>query len=262
MEGNKLSIPIAIVIAGALIAGALFYTNRNGTTAPANNQEQTLVEEQIDIEPVTAQDHILGNPNADFVIVEYSDTECPFCKSFHETLHTLMDAYGRDGTLAWVYRHFPIEQLHRKAPREAQATECAAELGGNNGFWTYIDRVFETTTSNDGLPDEALFTIAEDTGLNAAAFGDCLESGRHAAKVDAQVAEAQAAGGAGTPFSVLVARDEINQETREFIASISSQLPPRTIVLSTDERRVALNGALPLALMQALMSTLTGETAD
>ena len=93
------------------------------------------------IRGVQDDDHIIGDKNAKVVIVEYSDTECPFCKVFHETLHQVVSEYdGKD--VAWVFRHWPIPQLHPKAPKEAEALECAAELGGNDMFWKYTHKLF------------------------------------------------------------------------------------------------------------------------
>ena len=80
---NNLSTPIAIVIAGALIAGALYLgtSQSGGTNSP---QPQVGTEQPAGslekVAAVTSEDHIRGNPNADVVIVEYSDFECPFCK--------------------------------------------------------------------------------------------------------------------------------------------------------------------------------------
>ncbi|MFZ2149790.1 MAG: thioredoxin domain-containing protein [Minisyncoccia bacterium] len=94
------------------------------------------------IRPVSAEDHVVGDLNtAKLVVVEYSDLECPFCKSFHATMHQVVEK--SNGDVAWVYRHYPIPQLHPKALRAAEATECAWEQGGNKAFWKYADKVFE-----------------------------------------------------------------------------------------------------------------------
>ena len=124
-EKNNLMIPGAIVIAGIIIAGAVFASSGGGGgNAPvANNGNQPPAEVEINIKPVSASDHILGNPNADIVIVEFSDLECPFCKNFHITMQQIMEDFGKDGRVAWVYRHFPLTQLHPKAQVEAEATE-------------------------------------------------------------------------------------------------------------------------------------------
>lgn len=203
MQQNSLAIPMAIVIAGALVAGALVYINTD-TSQPSPVQGS----EEITVAPIDAEDHILGNPNADITFIVYSDLECPYCKQFHQTMHQVVDAYGRDGTVAWVYRHFPIAQLHSKAMKEAEATECANELGGNEKFWEYTDRVFELTPSNNGLDVSLLPEIAEDIGLNRAAFESCLESGRYGKFVQNEYIAAVHAGGRGTPYTIVLTDGE------------------------------------------------------
>lgn len=205
MTIEKLSVPIAIVIAGGLIAGALYYSNTK--TAKQVAQVPTVPEQTFDMEPVSADDHIIGNPNADLVIVEYSDTECPYCKVFHQTMLRVMKEYGESGKVAWVYRHFPIDSLHEKARKEAEATECAAELGGEEKFWAYTNTLYATTNSNDSLDPAELPKIAKVVGLDVKAFNTCLSSGKYAEKVEAHYQDAVRAGGRGTPNSIIVSKD-------------------------------------------------------
>ena len=203
---EKLSVPIAIVISGALIAGALYYSNSNvpkevaGGNVPTENTN-------VEMRTITSSDHILGNPNADLIIVEYSDTECPYCKVFHNTLKRVMNEYGKDGKVAWVYRHFPIDQLHSKARKEAEATECAFEQGGNEKFWEYINTLYDTTNSNNSLDASELPKIAKSVGLDVDAFNTCLSSGKYADKVEADYQDAIKAGGRGTPNSIIISKD-------------------------------------------------------
>ncbi|OGG45744.1 hypothetical protein A2673_02540 [Candidatus Kaiserbacteria bacterium RIFCSPHIGHO2_01_FULL_50_13] len=213
---RTLSVPFAIVIAGALIAASIYFVNRDRpyASAPLDN-EPAVLEKIRGVEP---SDHVLGNPRADVIIVEFSDAECPFCKQFHGTMHRIIDAYGLDGKVAWVYRHFPIPQLHPKAQKEAEALECAAELGGEATFWKYTDMLYELTPSNNGLDIGAynqegaasgtnagqLTEIATSVGLDAKAFEACLASGRHAARVKKDTDEVVTAGGRGTPHSIMI----------------------------------------------------------
>ncbi|OGD66802.1 hypothetical protein A2442_01615 [Candidatus Campbellbacteria bacterium RIFOXYC2_FULL_35_25] len=129
------------------------------------NSETIANQEVINVDPVTADDHILGSPDADVIMVEYSDLECPFCKNFHLTTKQIMAEYGENGQVALVFRHFPLDQLHSKARTEAAATECAAEIGGNDVFWAYLDKVFEITPSNNGLELSKLHDIAVEMDL-------------------------------------------------------------------------------------------------
>ena len=205
---NNLAIPIAIVIAGALIAGAVYF-GMNGVGAAGTLQPQGAEQPTGDLEAmksIGSDDHIRGDTNAPVKVVEYSDTECPFCKRFHPTLLQTMDEYGKSGEVAWVYRHFPLDQLHPKARKEAEATECAAELGGNDKFWVYLDRLMEVTPANNGLDPAELPKIATFVGLDASKFNECLSSGKYAQKIEEHVQDAMATGGQGTPWSIVVTK--------------------------------------------------------
>ncbi len=204
---NNLAIPVAIIIAGALIGGAIYLGISNRTSAgalqPQGKEQFTGDLEQM--APITGADHIRGNPNAPVKIVEYSDFECPFCKRFHETMKQVSAEYG--DKVAWVYRQYPLDQLHSKARKEAVASECAAELGGNEAFWKFTDRFFELTPSNDQTNiDTVLPQIAKEIGLDGAKFASCLGSGRHDAHVEENVKDAAATGGSGTPWSIVVSK--------------------------------------------------------
>ncbi len=214
---KNLSVPIAIVIAGALIAGAVYLSAGKGASNPTvagnNNAAANAQLPQGDtgsldqMAAISASDHIRGNPDAPVKIVEYSDTECPFCKRFHETMKQVMDEYGKSGKVAWVYRQFPLTQLHSKATKEAEATECANELGGPDKFWAYIDRLFAVTPSNDGLDPAELPKIAQYVGLDVGKFNTCLNSGKYTSHIQSDTQNAGATGGNGTPWSIVVAKN-------------------------------------------------------
>jgi protein-disulfide isomerase len=202
-----LTAPIAIVIAGALIGigiylGALSIASKGGTVG----KPATAPVVPVKVKPVTDADHIMGNPNAKVIIVEYSDTECPYCKNLHGSLSKLVGTYGREGSVAWVYRHYPIDRLHSKARKEAEATECAAELGGTKGFWEFLNKLYATTPSNNKLEASELPKIAKAVGLDVAKFETCLSSGKYTELVDTQIKDALAAGAQGTPYSVMITK--------------------------------------------------------
>ena len=208
MEQTKLSTPMAIVVAGALIAGALYFSSLERPVIKEevdNNPPAELTALLENIRPVDETDHIRGSLDADIVIVEYSDTECPFCQRFHFTMQSILEKYGDN--IAWVYRHSPIDSLHPKARKEAEALECANELGGNDLFWAYTDKLYEITPTNNGLDFAELPKIAEYVGLDVSTFNKCLESGRWAARIQVDTENASAIGGGGTPWSVLIAKD-------------------------------------------------------
>lgn len=206
---EKMSVPISIIIAGVIMAGALYYSNLKAKERVAiiDTVQKVAQGSSTKMRPVSENDHILGNPNAEIVIVEYSDPECPFCKQYHTTMRRVMSEYGKDGKVAWVYRHFPIDNLHSKARKEAEATECANELGGGVKFWEYTNLLYETTNSNNSLDPAELPKMAKTVGLDVKAFNTCLSSGKYKEKVEADYQDAITAGGKGTPTSVIITKD-------------------------------------------------------
>ena len=200
-QPNQYLIPLAIVIAGAFVAGALYFSN-SGATANApvaitdTNQPVAAAPEPTGstdaVRPVTSEDHIKGNPNAPIKIVEYSDFECPFCKRFHDTMNEVMDKYGDSGEVAWVFRQFPLEQLHPvKAQAVAVASECAAEQGGNDAFWKFTDGYFDVTLTNNRTDIETVIPqLVKEAGLDQVTFQTCFESGKYDDHIEADIANA------------------------------------------------------------------------
>ncbi len=204
---NQSQIAGAIIIMGILIAGAVLIKGNRPPAVPmpiANNGNNLA---NMQIRPISADEHILGNPNAKIVIVEYSDSQCPFCKIFHETMHQVVQK--SNGKVAWAYRHFPIPQLHPTAFKESESMECAWEQGGNNTFWKYADQLLAKTPSNNGLDTAKLTNIAEQISLNMNQFNTCLDSGKYKAKVQSDMDDGNKAGVNGTPSSFILKNGKI-----------------------------------------------------
>lgn len=196
------SIPLAIVIAGVIIAGAIFYTKRPAQL-PITSISKTR-EAVTCSNPANTTNHVLGSPDAPVTLVIYDDFECPFCKKFHETTKAMMEDFGKQGKVKMIFRQFPLEQLHTKARIEAEATECADEIGGNNAFWAFVDRLFEITPSNDRLDSSDLYQIAEYVGLDKDKFSKCMARPKFSEKIECDIKDGIAAGAEGTPYYVLI----------------------------------------------------------
>lgn len=204
---SPMGVPVAIVVAGGLIALAVYFGGRGPAEQPVPEEVAAeLGEAKVagatigDIRAVDETDHVRGAANARVTVIEYSDFECPFCKRFHPTMQQLVAEYPND--VRWVYRHFPLEQLHSQAPKEAEATECAGEQGK---FWELADIVYEVTPSNDGLDLATLPDLARRAGVpDVPRFESCLESGVFADQVAEDLKDAETAGGMGTPYSVII----------------------------------------------------------
>lgn len=153
--------------------------------------------------PVTDADHIRGNKDAKVTLIEYSDFECPFCQRFHPTMQQALQEF--DGKVRWVYRHYPLPFHDPLATKQAEAVECANELAGNDSFWTFSDKIFETTRSNgNGMTVDQLYGIARDLKLDEAKFKTCLDGGKYRQHIQDEMAAGSAAGISGTPGTFLI----------------------------------------------------------
>jgi len=202
---SQYALPFTIIVAGALIAGAIFISGKSSTQPPNNsNQSGTIT-----ARPYTpGQDHILGNPNAKVKVVEYLDLECPHCKVFNDTMQKIMAYYGPGGNVAWVERPFPLASIHSKAPEEAQAAECAAAQGGDTGYFNFVNKLFEVTPSDNGLDLSQLPVIAQSVGLNGQTLMTCVNAGTYANKIQNSYNEAISYGAQGTPFTLVMIGDQ------------------------------------------------------
>lgn len=216
LSGN-FNIILVLVLIGASFAIGSLYTKVKylengaavaGTTTTGNNQAAGVpaaagAPQQATKKPeVTNSDWYRGSKNAKVTLVEYSDYECPFCKSFHPTMQQVMKEYG--DKVKWVYRHYPLS-FHANAQKEAEAAECAGKLGGNDAFWKYTDVIFDRTTSNGtGFALDKLTPLAKELGLNESSFKQCLDSGEMAQKVKDQMAKGTEEGVSGTPGTIII----------------------------------------------------------
>lgn len=149
-------------------------------------------------------DHFRGNSDAEFTLVSYTDYECPFCKRFHEQSGLPFFEEHQD-EVSWVYRHYPLSFHNPGALMQANAVECAAELGGSDAFWEYSDLIMERTTSGGkGFPASKLQPLAVEIGLDGAEFESCMTEMRYEDKINQQTREGSAAGVTGTPGNFLI----------------------------------------------------------
>jgi predicted DsbA family dithiol-disulfide isomerase len=132
-----------------------------------------------------------GSSNAPVTIVEFSDFECPYCKRVQPTLKTIAEKYG--DRVAFVYKDFPLPELHHDAQAAAEASHCAEE---QDKFWAYHDALF---TASPAFDKETFVQLADGVGLNRKAFEACVESGRHQERVMRDLALGRSLGVIATP---------------------------------------------------------------
>lgn len=239
---HSIRLPLAIVLAALILAGALVFVGLRYAELPTEEEIAALIERRLaeqgsgiegealdqrieqgiyafidkqqreaeeqphrlasKVPAPSAEDHIYGDPKAPLTLIEYSDFECPYCKRFHTTAKALVDR--SNGKINWVYRHYPLPSHNPGAQKQAEASECAAALGGNDAFWRYTNTIYQRTRSGGkGFAIDALVPLAVELGLPEQPFRECLDSGRFAKKVEQQLQEASEAGISGTPGNIL-----------------------------------------------------------
>jgi len=149
----------------------------------------------------SSEDHVRGESSAKIAIVEYSDFDCPYCGSFHETAAKVVE--DSKGNVKWIYRHFPLEQLHSDAMTKSIASECAALQGGEEAFWAFTDGVY-SSSSGTPLDNDYYEEFASDLGLNASQLISCIENEETKDRVEKDLKEGEIAGVRGTPGNFIV----------------------------------------------------------
>lgn len=150
---------------------------------------------------VPEERHLYGNVNARFVIKEFSDLECPYCKRFFETPKAVADRSNGQVAVEWF--HTPLSFHDPVATNEAVATECVAKLGGNRAFWASLQHIFDTTYGN-GQGTPILGNIPKAFELNDDAYLTCINDKSIVSKIEKSKQLAASYGISGTPASVIV----------------------------------------------------------
>ncbi|TCS32592.1 protein-disulfide isomerase [Paucimonas lemoignei] len=141
--------------------------------------------------PVTSDDHVQGDPKAPVTLVEYGDYQCPYCGAAHVVVKLLQQHYGKD--LRFVFRNFPLTQLH---PEAAPAAETAEFAGAHGQYWEAHDALYENQTALDLNLYEAL---VKTLGLSAAELRQALAEDAYLPKIQADFDSGVRSGVAGTP---------------------------------------------------------------
>ena|SRR5947207_148309 len=165
--------------------------------------------------PVGPHDHVQGNRDAPIELVEYGDYECPFCARAYWSVKAVQEALGDD--LRFVFRNFPLAQVHPHAIPAAQAAEAA---GLQDRFWEMHDILFE---HQDMLGETNLFRFAEALGLDMQRFARDFASPEVAATIRADFLSGARSGVNGTPtFFVNGERYNGSWASQDFVAALSS----------------------------------------
>jgi protein-disulfide isomerase len=181
---------ILIVLIFIWLGVSIFYAYQAAqkNLSDKSNQNTTISDYEL---IYTADDPNLGNPQARIQIVEFSDFQCPYCAESHTIMRELLDKYPND--FYYIYRDFPLDDIHPQARLAAQAATCAHQ---QQKFWSFHDLLFQNQTK---LELGNLLNYAQQVGLDTNKFTECLESGSYQAEVKKDQSDGLAAGVSATP---------------------------------------------------------------
>lgn len=200
---NPYILPLAILLSGAMIAGAILYTQwpgRSGGALPTATAPAPAASpgESREVVVEIAEAPRRGRATAPLMLIEFSDYQCPFCaRHVRETWPQIEREYVRTGKVQYVFKDFPLERIHPQAFRAAEAAHCAGEQGK---FWEMHDRLFADQAA---LSAGDFRRLAEELRMDLSRFQACMESGRYAARIRRDLAEGNRLGITGTPTFLL-----------------------------------------------------------
>lgn len=179
------------VLACALVVTALAV--RRELTSPANQDASSY---QVITVPDWTPRNLIGPDDAQVIIIEFSDFQCPFCERFMHVLDTVVEQYS--GAVAYDYRHYPQEEIHPAASRIATASECARAQGMFEPFYRLAFR------RQASLAEANVVDLAQEAGVHdVSAFVTCLTDVVSANAVSNDVSIAQSLNIRGTPSLII-----------------------------------------------------------
>jgi len=198
-QDNKFLIPAAIILAGVIVAVAVFYSTKNPSQNADKGNEK--IASLATLLQVSSSDFVLGDQNAPVTMIEYSDFQCPFCgKFFKETESMLREKYIKTGKVKFIYRNFAF--LGEESLWAAAAARCAGE---QDKFWQYHDYLYSNQTGeNQGaFSKDNLKSFAVVLGLDKGKFNTCLDSEKYTDLIQEETKAGGEAGVQGTPASFI-----------------------------------------------------------
>jgi len=187
-----------------------------------------LPPEPRDIALSIDDDPLKGDRSAKLVLVEFGDFQCPFCaRYFRETFPEIEKDYINSGKLKYVFRDFPITNVHKDALKAAEAAGCALDQGK---FWEMHDRLFANQST---LEPSNLVQHAQAIGLDLPKFQQCLDSDKYLTEVRKDFADGQQAGMRSTP-TFFLGRTEPNSARVTVLTVITGAKPYATFKAAID----------------------------
>jgi protein-disulfide isomerase len=171
-------------------------------------------------DPVSSNDHIQGGKNAIITLVEYGDYECPYCGQAYPIIQQVQKYY--DSKLRFVFRNFPLTEVHPLAMPAAQTAEYA---GAEGLFWEMHDLIYENQSN---LNIELLFALTESLNLSPAKLKEALANQTFDHKIQRNFIGGVKSGVNGTPtIYINDARYSGPVEFQNLVSAIDEMIKPQ-----------------------------------
>ena len=172
---------------------------------------------------IATGDHVKGSANAQVTLVEYGDFECPHCGRAYPIVKEIQRRLGAE--LRFVYRHFPLRDVHPHAESAAEAAEAA---GAQGEFWWMHDILFENQSQLDDL---SLMSYAERTRLDVQRFAFELQGGTYSHRVQQDYVSGVHGGVQGTPtFFIDGIRHDLSFDLETLLLAVESAAWQKRVV--------------------------------
>lgn len=199
-SGSKVLTHLNLIVVPALCLGALafMYSSLSSEIDALRESQRQIVSEMASMRRTPLVDlstaPMRGNADAVVTLIEYSDYECPYCIRYsNETRPQIFADYVETGRIRYSFRDYPVDELHPAAIRAHEASRCALE---QDRFWDLHPQLFSAPGTHG---DDALRALADEAGLDMAAYDECFASGRSVADIRRTANEAAGMGANGTP---------------------------------------------------------------
>ncbi|HRY30900.1 MAG TPA: thioredoxin domain-containing protein [Candidatus Paceibacterota bacterium] len=235
MNRNATFFGIILILIGVVVASGIILGQKNAPLPEKISDEEI----RYAISPVTDDDHILGNPEAEVIFIEYADFKCSFCREFHSTMEKLVEEFGKNGDLAWVYRHFPREDAlqdnNSLSTISAVAAECVADIGGEPKFWQFVSKVNQELPAS--FTQDDLEDVAMSLSIEKEKYDECLADQKFRDKIKKSIEDGliiyKYDSDFGTPYTIIVTQsgdqvEMIGAQDFSYLKEIVSQLLNKT----------------------------------
>jgi protein-disulfide isomerase len=204
---DTLGVPIAIIIAGVIIAITIFFASKNNNTNVNDNTLDNSGTEVVDETTDTPEDALvqlgddpyLGNlETATVAVIDFSDYECGYCQRHSQEVYSsIVENYVDTGKVVYVFKEFPLSGVGQMGYTIAEGASCVFNLSDSGTYEKFHKDAFFLESNS------AIVSLGGELGVDEDALNSCLEDGTYKDEVNADLAEGQGAGISGTPGFVI-----------------------------------------------------------